>query len=87
MDYEVMYRCSFARVMRERTENRRYVLHLTNVLIRGSGKGNIHTGDGESITLPGDKISEPRSVTLAPNGDVIITCNDSGFVRVITRGR
>ncbi|MDA0813790.1 MAG: hypothetical protein O3C21_15540 [Verrucomicrobia bacterium] len=60
---------------------------IANVLIRGSGEGNIHTGDGEPITVSGDKISEPRSVTLAPNGDVIITCNDSGFVRIIPRSK
>ena len=69
-----------------------YIVHVSsdgiaNVLIRGSGEGTIHTDDGEPITKPGDKISEPRSVTLAPNGDVIITCNDSGFVRIIPRGR
>lgn len=58
-----------------------------NILVHGIGRGNLHNGDGKPVTEPGDKISEPRSVTLAPNGDVIITCNDSGFVRVIPRTR
>lgn len=37
----------------------------------------------EPMPLPNDKklISEPRSVTVAPNGDVIICGNDAGFIR------
>jgi hypothetical protein len=30
------------------------------------------------------KISEPRAVTLAPNGDLIITENDDGYIRRVT---
>jgi hypothetical protein len=30
-----------------------------------------------------NKISEPRSVSVAPNGDVIIASNDAGYIRVV----
>jgi hypothetical protein len=46
---------------------------------------DTHAGDGEDIKTPGRKISEPRAVTLAPNGDLVITENDYGYVRVVER--
>lgn len=58
---------------------------IANTFIHGSGSGNVWEGDGEPVTTPGEKISEPRAVTLAPNGNLIITCNDNGFVRVVKK--
>lgn len=46
---------------------------------------HTHAGDGEDIQTPGKKISEPRGVTLAPNGDLIVTENDYGYVRVVEK--
>jgi hypothetical protein len=42
---------------------------------------DTHAGDGGPYDAPGPKISEPRAVTMAPSGDVLITENDSGYVR------
>ena len=46
---------------------------------------DTHAGDGQDIKTPGRKISEPRAVALAPNGDLLITENDYGYVRVAER--
>lgn len=56
---------------------------IANVFIAGSRSGNIQAGDGLPPEIPGEKISEPRAISLAPNGDLIITTNDKGFVRVV----
>jgi len=55
-----------------------------HLLIDGD-TSHTHAGDGEDIKTPGRKISEPRSVTLAPNGDLIVTENDYGYVRVVEK--
>ncbi|MSU20745.1 MAG: hypothetical protein EXS30_05055 [Pedosphaera sp.] len=47
------------------------------------GARNFHTGDGEYFKAPGLKVSEVRSVTMDKSGNIIITENDSGFIRVI----
>jgi len=49
------------------------------------GDNKAHFGDGISIgqRLP-NMISEPRAVTIAPNGDLLITENDDGYIRRIT---
>jgi hypothetical protein len=46
---------------------------------------HTHAGDGEDIQTPGKKISEPRAVELAPNGDLLVTENDYGYVRVVEK--
>ena len=53
--------------------------------ISGNGKGNTRDGENDLVSTPGDKISEPRAISLAPNGDLIITSNDKGYVRVAQR--
>ncbi len=58
------------------------IIHL---FLQGSGSGNIHAGDGEPVGSPGNKISEPRAVALSPYGDVLVTCNDTGYVRIIRK--
>ena len=47
------------------------------------GAPGAHAGDGGFFHAPGPKIAEARSVTVAPNGNIIIVENDGGFVRVI----
>lgn len=52
--------------------------------IDGNRNSGTHAGDGEPLTTVKLKISEPRAVTLAPNGDLIITENDDGYIRRVT---
>lgn len=42
---------------------------------------HTHAGDGGAYNAEGPKISEPRAVTMSPQGDVLITENDYGYVR------
>ena len=44
-----------------------------------------HSGDGERFDTPGKKISEPRAITMDALGQLIITENDAGFIRVVAR--
>ncbi len=53
-------------------------------LFLDGGTGTFRDGDGQYFHSPGKKISEPRSVTVADNGDIYITENDYGFVRKIS---
>lgn len=49
------------------------------------GNNNSHNGDGTPIpSRPQNVISEPRAITIAPNGDLLITENDEGFIRRVT---
>ena len=57
-----------------------------HLLIDGDDDGT-HAGDGLPLNSPGRKISEPRAVTLAPNGDLIITEHDAGFIRLARANR
>ncbi|MEZ6116391.1 MAG: hypothetical protein R3C28_07445 [Pirellulaceae bacterium] len=52
-----------------------------HLLVDGDTEHETHYGDGQPLSVPGRKISEPRAVTLAPNGDILITENDFGFIR------
>lgn len=58
--------------------------NIIHLLIDGDAQ-HTHAGDGTSLWTPGKKISEPRAVTLAPNGDLLVTENDFGYVRVVPR--
>lgn len=58
------------------------IIHL---LIAGDRDDDTHFGDGRPLTTPGLKISEPRSVALTPNRDLLITENDRGYVRHVPR--
>lgn len=62
---------------------------IAQKLIAGSGNGNIIRGEGEKlseIVLDGEeKISFPHSVTVAPNGDLVVTANKSGLIRVVRK--
>lgn len=63
------------------TENK---IHL---MIDGDRDDDTHAGDGRPIQEPGEKISEPRAITVAPNGDLLITENDRGFIRRVHKLR
>ena len=55
------------------------IIHL---FLQGRGSGNRNDGNGQSPPVTGfDVLSEPRSVSLAPNGDVLIATNDTGYIR------
>lgn len=54
------------------------------LFIDGDRNDSTHFGDGQPVNTPGQKISEPRAVTFAPNGDLLITENDNGYVRRVT---
>ena len=57
------------------------------LFLEGEGRGNWCEGDGEPLTKGGKKLSEPRAIVQAPNKDLIITTNDTGYVRVVRRLR
>ncbi len=60
-----------------------------HMLIRGNDRDSnsspLRGGDGQLITTDQNtaKLAEPRSVRYGWNGDLILCCNDSGFVRVV----
>lgn len=54
------------------------VIHL---LIDGDDDRDTHAGDGEPLDTPGRKLSEVRAVTMAPDGALIITEHDAGYIR------
>ncbi|MFT6180952.1 MAG: hypothetical protein ACI9NQ_000725 [Paracoccaceae bacterium] len=58
--------------------NRR--IHL---FVNGAGSGNIKAGDNQPRTGIPDRIAEPRAIHLATNGDLLITCNDTGVIRAV----
>jgi len=51
-----------------------------HLLIDGDDDG-AHAGDGLPLSTPGRKISETRAVVFAPNGDLLVTEHDGGFIR------
>ena len=55
------------------------IIHL---FIQGRGTGNRNEGNGLRPPIVSvDALSEPRSVALAPNGDLLIATNDTGYIR------
>lgn len=53
--------------------------------LKGKGSGNLCEGDGAPLTKGGKKLSEPRAIVQAPNKDLIITTNDTGYIRIVRR--
>jgi glucose/arabinose dehydrogenase len=45
--------------------------------------GAANFGNNQSWTTPGIKMSEPRAIAVAPNGDLLITASDYGQIRVV----
>ncbi len=57
---------------------------ITHLLVAGKGSKDVFTGEGFSTPITSfDVISQPRAVTITPGGSVLITSNDSGFVRIL----
>jgi hypothetical protein len=54
---------------------------LAWMFIQGNS-GNTHTANPVTVPTTGEVMSEPRSVTVSLSGDVIIACNDAGFIRI-----
>ena len=54
-----------------------------HLFVNGAGSGNIKNGDGENRLGATDRIAEPRAIHLATNGDLLITCNDTGVIRAV----
>ena len=59
------------------------IIHLFLDGVRSIGGNFPHGGDGQYFRAPGYKMSQGRSVTLAPNGDILVTESDAGYVRRI----
>ena len=57
---------------------------IIHKMVRGD-KDHTHKGDGKHFLDKGKKISEVRSISIAPNGDILICENDYGYIRVIKR--
>jgi hypothetical protein len=58
---------------------------IINLLLDGKSGDEYHSGDGEHFQTPGYKISEPRGISVDYEGNILITENDLGFIRKITR--
>ena len=54
------------------------IIHL---FIDGDRDRGTHAGDGAPFDSPGRKLSELRAITMAPDGSLIITENDGGYIR------
>ncbi len=54
-----------------------------HLFLAGDSSGNTFSGDGLPRSTTFSRIAEPRAITLATNGDLLITCNDNGFIRAI----
>ena len=56
--------------------------------LRGKGSGDVYAiTDGKHPPLVSkDYFSQPRAVTLAPNGDLLVVCSDSGYVFQVSSG-
>jgi sugar lactone lactonase YvrE len=50
-----------------------------------NGRNGSHCCDGEPFNSPGNKLSEVRNVTVDFDGNVLITENDAGYVRIVRR--
>ena len=46
---------------------------------------DVHEGDGLPFDTPGAKISEVRAVTMDRAGNLLVTENDLGFIRIVHR--
>ncbi len=56
---------------------------LWHVMLDGNNDPNTHGGEDEHWSTEGLKISEPRAITMDRRGNLILTENDRGFIRVI----
>ena len=56
---------------------------IIHKMIDCASSGSINAGVGKPVTTPGVKMAEPRAITVAPNGDLLITASDYGHIRVV----
>jgi hypothetical protein len=54
-----------------------------NYLFLDGDPNNVHSGDGELFSTPGKKVSQIRNVSMDRQGNLLITENDFGFVRIV----
>jgi hypothetical protein len=55
---------------------------LAWLFVQGNS-GNTHDPNPTVVPTAGDVMSEPRFVSVSLSGDVLIACNDAGFIRVV----
>jgi hypothetical protein len=55
---------------------------LAWLFVQGNS-GNTHDPNPSVVPTLWDVMSEPRSVSVSLSGDVVIACNDAGFVRIV----
>lgn len=58
---------------------------IAHVFINGKEGDKNHSGDGENFRTPGNKVSEVRAVTVDYQGNVLITENDKGYIRKVSK--
>jgi hypothetical protein len=58
---------------------------IAYIFLNGAKGNKNHTGDGENYRMAGYKISEVRSVTVDWQGNVIVTENDKGYIRKVSK--
>jgi len=47
------------------------------------GSPGAHSGDGEEWSSPNVRVSEVRNIALDPRGNLLVTENDYGYVRIV----
>lgn len=65
---------------------------IADIILRGAGSLDIVKGDGQVLSdlyqnSPGNVMSQPYSITIAPNGDLLMMTNEAGVLRIIHKGR
>lgn len=58
---------------------------IMHIFLDGREGDKYHSGDGQNYRTPGAKVSEVRAVTVDYQGNVLVTENDRGFIRNISR--
>jgi hypothetical protein len=58
---------------------------MMHIFLDGREGDEYHSGDGQNYRTPGAKVSEVRAVTVDYQGNVLVTENDRGFIRKISR--
>ncbi len=58
---------------------------IIRLLVDGARGIDAHVGDGQPFDAPGKKVTEVRNVTMDPGGNLLITENDDGVIRMVRR--
>lgn len=59
--------------------------NIIHLFLDGRDGDEYHSGDGENYRTPGFKISEPRSISVDYDGNILIVENDYGYVRKVEK--